>query len=284
MIGLGRLAIQSGAGRTSVAKSDKRRRRTSSELKPRKTPRVRVDRGTLQTRLHHARAFLGIKDRLRLEMLVNIPAEQLRAAGAVELPKSKRILTDTEEWEAIRAAVTAECETLFAKAANAPHAAQRKDPIGRAWYDGLLDGHGVDPVVMRELGREYGWLYWSELKKLDASIGGYDEMIGRNKGFRKFYMCGNAGSAAARWVSFERTLAPLGGEVRRCLQKLCVDEIWWIEGPAWLERCINSHRQARLARGERCDPVNGHLARGYDTDTLANAIAALRALAVGVGR
>lgn len=265
-----------------MAKSSKGSRRIAAKAP--KTPKVRIDRGTMQTRLYHARAFLGIADSARLEMLVNIPAERLHAEGEIEVPKPKRIQTEQEEWEAIGAAVHEERERLFAKAASAPHMAQRKDPIGRAWFEGLLEGYGVDSAVLRELGREYGGLYWGELKKLDASIGGYDEMLGRSNIKRTFQMPGLSGGAEKRFDKFENALLPLGHEVRKCLQKLCADDIWWSNGPAWLDRCINSHRQGRRDRGEKSDPPFGDMARGCDLDILNRAISGLCALATGVGR
>jgi hypothetical protein len=234
-------------------------------------------------RLHHARAFLGGKDGARLQILVNTPIEKLRAAGEIELPKGKAFKTEAEEWEAIASAVMAERETLFAKAANAAHMAQRKDPIGRAWFEGLLDGHGVEPELMRELGREYGALYWGELRQLGIQMPGYDERVGRPNVKRKFFLGGLTDHEAWRYELFENILAHLGHDVRRCLQKLCVDDIW-TDGPAWLDRCIQSHRAAKIAKGQPSDPVTGATARGYDLETLDHAITGLKALVMGVGR
>lgn len=257
---------------------------TAKTAKVQGPPRPRTDRGTLNTRLHHARAFLGIADRTRLELLVNVPIQNIYAAGQIELPKGKRPMTEAEEWEAVRRAVTEERERLFAKAERAPHAAQRKDPIGRAWYEGLLEGQGVDSSVLRELGREYGALYWAELEPLAVAQCGYADRVGRPNVKRKFHMAGLNGADAARFEMFERIIAPLGREVRNSLQKLCVDDIWWLTGPEWLDRCINSRRRERISRGERCEQPSGESARGFDMDTLTQAITGLRALAVGVSR
>jgi hypothetical protein len=238
----------------------------------------------MQTRLRNARAFLSVGDRTRLEMLVNTPPEKIYESGAIELPKAKKLRTPTEEREALFRAVRDEAEALLNKAARAPHAAERRDPIGRAWFEGLLDGHGIDPGVMRELGREYGGLYWAELQSLGTASCGYDERVGRPNVPSKFHMAGLTGKEAARFALFDNILTAVGHQVRKAVQALCVDDIWFLEGPPWLDRCINSHRTAKLERGEATQPPYGQTARRGDMVTLACAIAGLKALAGGVSR
>jgi hypothetical protein len=221
---------------------------------------------------------------VRLEMLVNTPAQKLLEAGSIELPKSKRPLTESEEREAMFKVVREECETLFSKAARAPHARERRDPIGRAWFEGMLDGHGADPAVLRELGREYGALYWMDLQSLGTAQCGYDERIGRPNVRYKFRMAELTGNDAARFAHFDNILTSAGHAVRKAVQALCVDEIWFLEGPPWLDRCINSHRAGKIERGEASEPPYGEGARRSDIVTIAYAITGLKALANGVTR
>jgi hypothetical protein len=228
--------------------------------------------------------MLTIKDGARLEMLVNTPPMRLFEAGEINLPKAKRIRTPGEEREAIERAVSEARRALFSKAMNAPHAAQRKDPIGRAWYEGLLDGSSADPAVLREIGREYGNLYWGELRTLNATIAGYYARVGRPNVKRKFHMAGLSGKEADRFASFERALEPLGHHVRHCVQKLCVNDAWFLQGPDWLDRCINERRAERIRKGENCEPPYGPLATRADTRILAHAIAGLKAIALGISR
>lgn len=246
--------------------------------------RQAFDRGTLQTRLHHARAFLSISDRTRLEMLVNVPAEKLLEDGAITLPKAKRIRTEKEEREALFKAVRDEAETLLGKASRAPHAHERKDPIGRAWFEGLLDGHGIDGAVLRDLGREYGGLYWASLQSLGIAQAGYDERVGKPNVPAPFRMAELHGVDGARFALFDNMLTSAGHKVRKAVQALCTDEIWFLQGPVWLDRCINSQRAAKIKRGEPSEHPFGETARPSDRQTLSLAITGLKALAVGVQR
>lgn len=246
--------------------------------------RASLDKGTLQTRFHGVSAFLSVGDRMRLAFLINTPPEKAFEAGAIELPKPKRPRTDREEREAVWKAVRDECESLLNKAARAPHARERRDPIGRAWYEGLLDGHGFDAAILRDLGREYGCLYWMDLQSLGTAQAGYDERVGRPNARYKFRMAELTGKDAARFTHFDNILISAGHPIRRSVQALCVDEIWFLDGPAWLDRCINSHRAAKVERGEVSDQPYGDGARRADIATLTYAIAGLKALAGGLGR
>jgi hypothetical protein len=246
--------------------------------------RAAIDKGPIQARAKSARAFLSIADRVRLEMLVNTPPEKLLEQEQITLPKAKRLRTESEERAALFKAVRDEAEVLLNKAARAPHAAERRDPIGRAWFEGLLDGHGIDAAVLRDLGREYGSLYWMDLQSLGTAQCGYDERIGRPNVRYKFRMAELTGKDAARFAHFDNILTATGHQVRRSVQALCVDDIWFLEGPPWLDRCINSRRSAKIERGEASDRPYGDGARRSDIVTLTYAIAGLKALAGGLGR
>lgn len=238
-------------------------------------PKVENDKGPLQARARNARAFLSVADRIRLELLVNVPAEKILERGEIELPAIKRPRTPTEEREALFKAVRDEAEGLLNKAKYAPHAAERRDPIGRAWFAGLLDGHGVDGAVLRELGREYGDLYWMDVQSLSVASCGYDERVGKPNVRAKFRMAELTGKDAARFAHFDNVLTNTGHHIRRAVQALCVDDIWFSEGPAWLDRCIASRATAKADIPRIGGP------RMSDTNTLRLAIKGLKALAHG---
>jgi hypothetical protein len=217
-------------------------------------------------------------------MLVNVPAEKLLEDGHIAIPKAKRVRTEKEERAALFKAVRDEAETLLGKASRAPLAHERKDPVGRAWFEGLLDGHGIDGAVMRDLGREYGGLYWASLQSLGVAQAGYDERVGKPNVPAPFRMAELRGVDAARFALFDSTLTSAGHKVRKAVQALCTDEIWFLQGPLWLDRCINSQRAAKIKRGEPTEHPFGDTARPGDLETLSFAIAGLKALAFGVKR
>ena len=80
------------------------------------------------------------------------------------------------------------------------------------------------------------------------------------------------------WQDFSNAVDPLGHDVRTALHRLCVDDIWSFDGPAWLNRLINSQR------AHQDWEVSGELARAGDRDTLRNAVQALIALAIDRGK
>lgn len=225
-----------------------------------------IDKGTLGVRLAQARPLLGVDDRTRLELLVMVSAAKLAQHGLLDLTGSGRTMSAEE-------AAHRERETLFGKAAGALNAAQRRDPIGRAWHEGLLDGHGVGSEVLRDVGRQYGFLYWHEYRSVDATVGGYAEMVALGS----VRLAGEVGldGLGMLWRAFSAIVDPLGHEVRDALHRLCVNDMWFSEGPDWLDRLI------ALARAGRGEAVAGELARRGDEARLRLAVGALAALARG---
>jgi hypothetical protein len=80
------------------------------------------------------------------------------------------------------------------------------------------------------------------------------------------------------WKAFSAIVDPMGHQVREALHRLCVDDMWFAEGPDWLDRIINT---ARAARGEA---VAGELRAGGGRRRLRLAVSALVALARGGAR
>jgi hypothetical protein len=252
-----------------------------------RTPSGRISRagkdvkGSTGTRLAHARPLLDANDRLILEMFCNSSAAQLVTAGFI-LPtsyscpsfaqQSGRIVLLPDETAA--EALDRERERLFAKAEAAPHAVQRRDPIGRAWHEGLLDGQGVDAEVLRDLGRQFGWLYWNEYRSVDATVGGYSDMVAL--GSVRLVGAGRD-TLGMLFKVYCQIVDGMGRATRTALDRLCVNDMWFAEGPDWLDRLINTARLARDAKAA----IVGTLARGEDAETMRLALAALVALARG---
>jgi hypothetical protein len=241
-------------------------RRTGSGQLSRAGRVPKIDRGADGTRFAHARALLEPADAQRLVQLMTRTPEALAADTEFALDRgtAKKPLSPADAVELERA-------ELFRKAEAAPNAHHRKDPVGRAWHAGLLDGRGADPAAMRDLGREYGFLYWRELRSLDVKIGGYAEMLGRGS----VHLAGDVSAADRRWKRLSDMIQPLGPPVRTALHRLCVDDIWFLEGPDWLTRLINARR---VANGL---PIVGELPRRGDARLIELALAGLAALAIG---
>lgn len=251
-----------------MAKSSGRRGRPAKHGKRTASGRIsragaRIVKGSLGTRLIHARGLLGADDRTRLEMLCTVSPAQLLLAEEIELAKD----------ETAEDAVHFERERLFLKAERAANALQRRDPIGRAWHEGLLDRQGVDPEVLRDLGREFGFLYWHEYREVDATVGGYSDMVALGS----VRLC-SAGrdTLGAMWKAYSRIVDEMPKPVRPALDRLCVNDMWFAEGPDWLDRIINTARVLREPRS-----VVGELARKGDQEILRLAISALVAIARG---
>lgn len=227
----------------------------------------RKDTGTLGTRLAQARPLLSADDATTLSMLCTFSPSGLVDAGIVNMDA-------VDHKHSLELLVDAEREKLFAKAARAANAMQRRDPIGRACHEGLLEGFGVDPGALRDLGRRYGLLYWHEYRSVDATVGGYTEMVAL--GSVKLTGDGLGKDAlGAQWKALSAIVDAMGHDVRTALQRLCVDGMWFEEGPDWLDRLINE------ARAKRGDQVAGMMAGFADHRTLRLACSALVALAKG---
>jgi hypothetical protein len=121
---------------------------------------------------------------------------------------------------------------------------QRRDPIGRAWHEGLLDGHGVDPEVLRDIGRQFGFLYWHEYR---------DRSTRPSAAIRTWWRsarCGCARRARHARRHVEGVIAASSTRWARrsadALDRLCVNDMWFAEGPDWLDRMINSERVSQM--------------------------------------
>jgi hypothetical protein len=238
-------------------------------------------KGSIGTRLAHARPLLGQGDAIKLAMLCCSTPAQLLASGEI-LPSNYPapdfaaaggyivLLPDETPAEA----VDREREALFVKAEATANAVERRDPIGRAWHEGLLDGQGVDAEVLRDLGRNFGWLYWHEYRAVDATIGGYSDMVALGS---VRLGAGARDTLGTLFKAYGAILDGMGRNVRAALDRLCVDDMWFSEGPDWLDRLIRTRRLAR-------DPktvIVGELARKDDERTMELALRALVALARG---
>lgn len=251
---------------------------------PKKARAPRLKYGSIGTQLRHAFYLLSATDYARLERLCLLRPADLADNDEIDLGTVRNPMSPGE-------AVEIEREELFAKARRARHAKECADPIGRAWLAGLLEGHGADPIVLREAGREYGHLYWQELRVLDSRIGNYEGYSSRSRG-KEYRVVGNNGYAGHRWRLYENALDGIGPgrlKIRAALHSLCVDNCWFIAGPEWLDRIISGSGSPRggvaVARGVHTpSPQMGPIERPGDRDTLALAVRGLLALTIGADR
>lgn len=119
------------------------------------------------------------------------------------------------------------------------------DQIGRAWTTGLLDGHGCDAAILRDIGRRYGSLYWHEFAAMAPKTGALE---------RRDRAAAND-SGDDRPGEYFRTLDALartaGREAVAAMHSLCVDG-WWFPDTdqPWIARLINeavAHATGRAA-------------------------------------
>lgn len=115
------------------------------------------------------------------------------------------------------------------------------DGPGQAWAAGLFDGLEADAMMLRDLAREYGDLYWyiySALLPKSARL----ERVGKSHA---------SGDPTARDRRFARLDEALGvqasGPARRAVHELCVDHWGSDQVAPWLKRLIESQRVAKGA-------------------------------------
>jgi len=145
------------------------------------------------------------------------------------------------------------------------------DQIGRAWAVGLLDGFGIDPVMLRDIGRRYGGLYWHQFAAMAPKTGQWErrDRTAANDGRWE----DNPGEYFARLDTLARNA---GREAVAAMHGLCVDGWWFPDTNApWVERLINA--AIRDAGGH---PL-GDLAGPSDRARLAAAAEALAAMVEG---
>jgi hypothetical protein len=255
-------------GRSKAGKTRGRPRHQGQRTPSGRVSRAgQVDRGTLGTRLAQARPLLSPQDAVTLSMLVTFSPTALVQAGVLNMDA-------VDHRHSLDRLVDEARDKLFAKASKAINAQQRRDPVGRACHEGLLDGQGIDPAALRDIGRQYGFLYWHEYRAADATIGGYTEMVALGSVKLTGDKLGRD-PLGVRWQVLSSIVDPMGHDARMALQRLCVDDMWFEEGPDWLDRLIN---EARARRGEA---VVGMLPGHYDRRTMRLALAGLVALAKG---
>lgn len=147
---------------------------------------------------------------------------------------------------------------------------QLSDAIGRAWAAGLLDGAEYDPAILRDMGRQYGALYWIQYAEVAVRMGTLEP---RSKS-----------SGIGRWDDpkgeiFEKLdghAMSAGRAAYDAMHKLCVDEWWFPDTQAdWIDRLINT------ARVRAKQPVCGQLEMPGDRAKLDSAIACLIAMVAG---
>jgi len=145
------------------------------------------------------------------------------------------------------------------------------DQIGRVWAVGLLDGFGIDPVMLRDIGRRYGGLYWHQFAAMAPKTGQWErrDRTAANDGRWE----DNPGEYFARLDALARNA---GREAVAAMHGLCVDGWWFPDTNAlWVERLINT--AVRDAGGHSL----GDLAAPSDRARLAAAAEALAAMVEG---
>lgn len=145
------------------------------------------------------------------------------------------------------------------------------DQIGRAWAAGLLDGHGCDGAILRDIGRRYGGLYWHEFAAMAPKTGQLE---------RRDRTAANDAGWDDRPGDYFNTLDTLahraGREAMAGMHSLCVDGWWFPDTDApWIGRLISG---AVRDAGGRAD---GGAATIADRARLAAAVEALLAMVEG---
>ncbi|WP_116090748.1 hypothetical protein [Sphingomonas crusticola] len=147
---------------------------------------------------------------------------------------------------------------------------QVTDQIGRAWATGLLEGHGCDAAILRDIGRRYGSLYWHEFAAMAPNTGALE---------RRDRAAAND-SGEDRAGEYFRTLDTLartaGRDAVAAMHSLCVDG-WWFPDTdqPWVARLINK------AIGDASGCTRGEPANVGDRVKLNAALEALVAMVEG---
>lgn len=115
------------------------------------------------------------------------------------------------------------------------------DHIGRAWAAGLLEGTRYDAALLRDIGREYGQLFWMyyqggpavasiETRSRSSGQAAADDQDRRGERFKRL-------DDAAR---------DAGRAAYSALHALCVNDHWFPDdNPAWLARLLDERMKIR---------------------------------------
>lgn len=126
--------------------------------------------------------------------------------------------------------------TTFARFQSGRADQQVIDQIGRIWAVGLLDGFGIDPAMLRDIGRRYGGLYWHEFAAMAPKTGQWerrDRTPANDAAWDD-----KPGEYFARLDALARNA---GREAVAAMHSLCVDDWWFPDTNApWVERLINA--------------------------------------------
>jgi len=145
------------------------------------------------------------------------------------------------------------------------------DQIGRAWAVGLLDGFGIDPAMLRDIGRRYGGLYWHEFAAMAPKTGQWERRDRAAANDARWE--DNPGEYFARLDALARSA---GREAVAAMHGLCVDGWWFPDTNApWIERLINA-----AIRDTGGHPL-GDLAGPSDRARMQSAADALAAMVEG---
>lgn len=111
---------------------------------------------------------------------------------------------------------------------------QISDQIGRAWAAGLLDGSGVDPAVLRDVGREYAALYWMYWPPRVATVAKYGAG-GSGKG-----PSGSLDSRDERFRRLDDLARGAGHLAYAAMQDFCVNGYWLPDDNCpWVARLLD---------------------------------------------
>lgn len=142
---------------------------------------------------------------------------------------------------------------------------QAFDGIGRLWALDFLDGHHLDPELMRDTARQYAELYWRRNADKAPKIGQAEH-------------AGHAHDPLIDSVSdlrFERWLDILPTYERSVLERVVVDHWFSDEAEPFVNRLVGSELMER-GRIKFCEPI-----KGDDRDLLAALMRALFVLVDG---
>lgn len=140
------------------------------------------------------------------------------------------------------------------------------DGIGQLWALDFLDGHHLDPAVLRDTARKYAELYWSRNGATAPKVGQVERV-----GFSK-----PAHHDTGRDVLFERWIDLLPSYERQVLEHVVVD-FWFNDGSApFVNRLVSTEL---LKRGRF--PEFMEMDTAHDRDLLNALLRALFALVDG---
>lgn len=145
---------------------------------------------------------------------------------------------------------------------------QCHDGIGQLWALDFLDGHHLDPAVLRDTGRLYAQLYWSRNGATAPKVGNVERI-----GHSTPNLCDTR-----RDILFENWLDALPTYERQVLEEVVVD-YWYSDGEGGFVERLVSTELARRGKFAAWKPVA--LASAHDHDLLKALLRALFVLVDG---